>query len=47
MGVPRRATYMSAGLQDLKIVLFAHLEQEDFLLGQLLNLKGTCKSVIW
>ena len=34
MGVPHRATYMSAGLQDLKIVLFAHLEQEDFLLGR-------------
>ena len=31
---PPRATYMSAGLQDLKNVLFAHLEQEDFLLGR-------------
>ena len=30
---PPRATYMSAGLQDLKNVLFAHLEQ-DFLLGR-------------
>ena len=31
---PPRATYMSAGLQDLKNVLFTHLEQEDFLLGR-------------